>query len=906
MSTEPTDTPTPRPTPSWRHLWQLPLAATGIAIAIGAAVYAARNTPREDRGDGLVEASAQIDSGEYEAALGTLNAKVLPWLSKAALTKDQQRRFHLLRARAIFMGQRELGINREENHRNILAEYKEAESRAANLTSQDKVFICHTLTSLGEFDKALEEMLRLPEEQAEERLAIHKRLIDAALSGGPARAEAALDLITTFTQEPRLSDEERLWGLGRQAKMLMAAGRPEEAVTRILRAMPRLENSTSPAVGEVVATLGEAYLVLDQVQRAGAQLERAAEMLGVSHELSPKVARMLAQIDHAIGGESLNRARERYLTVLENWPNSAEVPGTLLGLAEVESALANTQSNALMTDSLEHYDMLVTVLRGGKVELRPAAADETPSPDAAPKPDGHAAGEPSHGPGHEAGLNEAAASAHAGGASTSDARPADPAFVQQALRSLMARFNEQFDKKDYHSALQFAALGERLVGVEQAPGELLLGLARTHRELASDLLIRAGGGDNALTLAQVEPATQREARLHLTKGAEYFRLHASKSIQSDTQAYGDSLWAAADMFDRAGDLPGSAAAFRQFASDFPSDSRRPMARFRLADAYRASGDLEAAANVYRELIAGRTSSQASSPVADASHVPLARTLLADLNPANDGEAEQQLLRVVRGEVGGTATPMFREALRTLGEHYYDTAQFERAIERLGEFVERSRIDQAEHPAALPQANGSGSVARSGDAAVSHAQDDGETLGIYFKLADAHRQSAIRIGDGFGVAMPDSQRRELEKARRDRLERAMALFDSVEKAYERMPERTGLDDLRQRNATFFKADCAYDLGDYDTAIRFYDAAKERYPRDAASLVAMVQIVGALLEQGKMQEAAVANVRAKKFYESLPDAAWEDPTLPMSRRQWEQWLEAQTRLAGVPEGGDATGE
>jgi hypothetical protein len=57
---------------------------------------------------------------------------------------------------------------------------------------------------------------------------------------------------------------------------------------------------------------------------------------------------------------------------------------------------------------------------------------------------------------------------------------------------------------------------------------------------------------------------------------------------------------------------------------------------------------------------------------------------------------------------------------------------------------------------------------------------------------------------------------------------------------------------------------------------------------------------------MQEAAVANVRAKKFYESLPDAAWEDPTLPMSRRQWEQWLEAQTRLAGVPEGGDATGE
>jgi tetratricopeptide (TPR) repeat protein len=901
MSTEPTDTPTHRPAPSWRHLWQLPLAATGIAIAIGAAVYAARNTPREDRGDGLVEAASQIDSGEYEAALGTLNTKVLPWLSKAALTKDQQRRFHLLRARAIFMGQRELGINREENHRNILAEYKEAESRAANLTSQDKVFICHTLTSLGEFDKALEEMLRLPEEQAQERLAIHKRLIDAALSGGPARAEAALDLITTFTQEPRLSDEERLWGLGRQAKMLMAAGRPEEAVTRILRAMPRLENATSPAVGEVVATLGEAYLALDQVQRAGTQLERAAEMLGVSHELSPKVARMLAQIDHAIGGESLNRARERYLSVLENWPSSPEVPGTLLGLAEVESAMANTQSIAMMDESLQHYDQLVTILTGGKVDLRPAVDESSEAGQATPT--GRESSKHESGPATQAGWSD---HMPRGGSEGEAPRGADPAFVQTTLRSLMARFNEQFDKKDYRSALQFAVLGERLVGVEQAPGDLLLGLARSHRELAADLLVNAGGGTNALTLAQVEPATQREARLHLTRGAEYFRLHAGKSVQTDAQAYGDSLWAAADMFDRAGDLSGSAAAFRQFAADFPSDSRRPMAKFRLAEAYRASGDLEAAANAYRELIAARTSSREGSPVADASHVPLARTLLADLNPANDGEAEQQLLRVVRGEVGGTATPMFREALRTLGEHYYDTGQFERAIERLGEYVERTRIDQVERASGVPQANGSGAVARAGEAAATHSQDDGETLGIYFKLADAHRQSAMRIGDGFGVAMPDSQRRELERARRDRLERAMTLFDSVEKAYDRLPERRGLDDLRLRNATFFKADCAFDLGDYDTAIRFYDAAKERYPRDAASLVAMVQIVGALIEQGKMQEAAVANVRAKKFYESLPDAAWEDPTLPMSRRQWEQWLEAQTRLAGVPDGDDATAE
>jgi tetratricopeptide (TPR) repeat protein len=113
-------------------------------------------------------------------------------------------------------------------------------------------------------------------------------------------------------------------------------------------------------------------------------------------------------------------------------------------------------------------------------------------------------------------------------------------------------------------------------------------------------------------------------------------------------------------------------------------------------------------------------------------------------------------------------------------------------------------------------------------------------------------------------------------------------------------------LRLRNAAFFKADCAFDLGEYETSIRLYDAAKERYPRDAASLVAMVQIVAALLEQGKTQEAATANVRARKFYESLPESAWDDPSLPMSRRQWEQWLDAQTALAGTPETQTAPGE
>jgi len=935
----------PKPAASWRHVWQLPTALAGAALAVAAITYAVKTNPRVDHGSGLVEAESAISNGKYEEALGVLNTSVLPHVPDGSLTRDQQRKFFLLRARAIYLGQKELGLNREENHRSIIEEYKIAADQGAQLTPRDELYRCDTLVSLGEFDAALELLEALPEEVHAEKLAVHKRLVDAALDGGTGRAESAIDLIAQFTREPDLTDGDRLWALERQCRLLLAAKMPEEAVTRILRAMPRLENAATPAVGEVLVTLARAYLDLDQVQRAGAQLERASELLGESHDLSPTVARLLAYVDQTTGGESLSRARDRYEHIVATWPYSNEIPRALLGLAEVESMIGNTLNPAMLNDSLRHYELLVSVLKGEEVDLKPPA--ETFDGGGAGQPETAAADAPASGhdehaaaSGHAgAGEQKPAAAGHGATANPGEApdvahgaapvgaqvsaqkhgetapsgghgaageghakpvKPIDRAMVEQTLGSVLSRFVEQFENKDYLRALGFAEAARRLTGVDEAPAELLLGLARTHRELAAELLNAASGGAGALTLAQADPSTQREAREHLIRAGEYYRLHAAKSVQTDVQDYGDSLWAAADMFDRAGDLSSSASAFQQFAADFPGDSRKPLALFRLAQAQRAGGDLEVAARIYRELIAGRATSRESGPIADESYVPLAITLLADQKPENDSEAEDHLLRVVRGEVGGTATPMFREALRTLGEYYYDSGQFEASIERLVEYIERERSD-GRSATASAASNTPASIGSSGDPRPN-VGDPSELLGLFYRLADGYRQSAVKIGEGFAVAMPDSQRRELETARRDRLERAQALFDGLQRAYDKQKRRTALEELRLRNAAFFKADCAFDLGEYDQAIRFYDAAKERYPRDAVSLVAMVQIVSALIEQGKTQEAATANVRARRFYESLPESAWDDPTLPMSRAQWEQWLDAQSKLAGASQSED----
>lgn len=98
----------------------------------------------------------------------------------------------------------------------------------------------------------------------------------------------------------------------------------------------------------------------------------------------------------------------------------------------------------------------------------------------------------------------------------------------------------------------------------------------------------------------------------------------------------------------------------------------------------------------------------------------------------------------------------------------------------------------------------------------------------------------------------------------------------------------------RNAHFYLGDCAFDLGEYNTAIEYYDRARDRYVEDPASLVAMVQIVNAYIETGQFGRARTANERAKRFYALMPDDVWDDPTLPMDRSDWERWLESNTQL------------
>jgi tetratricopeptide (TPR) repeat protein len=431
--------------------------------------------------------------------------------------------------------------------------------------------------------------------------------------------------------------------------------------------------------------------------------------------------------------------------------------------------------------------------------------------------------------------------------------------------SLIDRHHGRLDSGDFGLALRYATLAESLFSPDATPADVLLAVARAHRKAGEGLLNAPGQGRPA-DLARLDPATREQARVDLIAAGTYFRRHAERVGIADNAAFGQSLWMGADSFDRAGEPEQAIPLFADYAKFFPEDRRQAEARYRLGQAYQARGDYGTAAEYYRGLREDAAGGAGSvGPYGDLSAVPLARALLMDADHANDAEAQALLEDVVRGGAGGTTTPQFRDGLVELAMLKHRRGDFAGAIGHLEESVAR-----------FP--------------------DDPMIDDLRYALADSYRQDAHAIAKSLDEGMPDHRKQALREVRLERLQKALGLFEEVRRSLEARDRRrlSHLEEVRLRNSYFYLGDCDFDLRDFEGAIRHYDAARERYPKDPASLVAMTQIVSAYLELGDLERARTANNRAKQFYDSLPPSVWSDPDLPMGSDDWKHWLESMARL------------
>jgi tetratricopeptide (TPR) repeat protein len=341
-------------------------------------------------------------------------------------------------------------------------------------------------------------------------------------------------------------------------------------------------------------------------------------------------------------------------------------------------------------------------------------------------------------------------------------------------------------------------------------------------------------------------------------GAAYITYSHDLSNLED-HGYADALWKGVDLFDKAANLPAEISALELFVADRPSDRLAPDALLRLGRTYQAAGYFDKAIDAFQRVQLEYPKSLAASKAA----IPLAEAYMAK-GPTGNSRAEITLLGVVENNpLVDPAAEEFRQSLRELAQLYYRTGRYEEAIARLQELTQRYPND-----AAKPQ--------------------------MIFMMADSYRKSAALLDAKLASAQTSpgavaSEIAEAAAARRDRLEKARGLYDQVIDLYRASAPSEDMDKLYQKLAHFYRADCMYDLGNYEEAIKLYDSAAFAYQDDPASVSAYVQIVNAYFALGKPEEAKAANNRAKWMLQHMPADAFKDGAFSMPKKYWDQWLQ-----------------
>ncbi len=798
---------------TWRELWQVPTLAAAVVLLIAGLVGVVLTKPKPDVNGYLRQAEARITRAEYPGAVETLNEHVRPHVDAPHFTKEQLQRFHVLRGRAIGRGQRELIERQTVNDESVLAEFASAEQAGAVLGGDDQVLRIESLIATDRMDEAKERIEKLPAESVSSRIGLRKALIERVLAARFPRYELAEELLIELTQDPLLNVGDRCWATARRAEIQIERGFIDEAITGLLREMPRIAAAEDNAKGELFTLLGRGYMESGAISEARKQLERATELIDDGDDLYADT--LLALGNAYEQTDEMELAIEQFDHVTQDYASSDAYLPALLGRGNVLSAIAETDPAMVsIEEAVQAYVRFVEEAKG----------------------------------------------------------EATQGLLEEGSRSLLRRAEEQYIRDELVIAAQYAQLAEDLWGIDQAPVDVLETQARVNLTLAEDMLRGAvEGEEHVIDLADADPVTRAQTQRYFIRSADYYRRHADAIAGSDNDvAYASSLWNAADAYDRGGDSGEAIAGFIEFASTISDDPRVPEAQFRLARAYQASGEYALAADQFEDLINASHDTELGrhvGPYAVLSYVPLAQVYLADADEGNDERAEELLAIVIRGEIGDVDSEAFASALASIGQVYYLKGEYPRAIESLSEAVARGMGTRDVHR-------------------------------LQFLLGDARRLEADRIRDTLtqGSVAP-SVARELADKRKEHLELAAQLFSEARDGLDSIDarRRTALENLYLRNSYFYIGDCAFDLGEYESAIRSYSIAKDRYSNEAASLVAMVQIFNSYFELGDLERARTASERARRFYESLPKEAWEDKSLPMSRADWERWLDSSYELA-----------
>lgn len=430
------------------------------------------------------------------------------------------------------------------------------------------------------------------------------------------------------------------------------------------------------------------------------------------------------------------------------------------------------------------------------------------------------------------------------------------------VRSRMLRQSHRFDE-----ALSYQQFATDLVGLDDQKTRVffLLDLATEKASLAWRKKEQSGAERQAGQSERAQALVHRGRELFLSAAEDYLELSELK-LADEPQA-AQAVWQAAMMFDSAGQRARTIALLEGFLVDRPASNQIPTVLFKLGQAYQASGDFEKASEVYERCIGDHPR---TTPAYE-SHVPLADCYVM-LGPEHSGKAETTLLNVLEEppEEANRFTPesaIYRDAVFKLGALYSRGQRYEDAIQWLDEALARYPQDARQPRAA-------------------------------FLLADAYRQSGLALAE-VGTDMSNALRREqLHREEQVRLRRAETLFGQVITMLSResVDGLLPMQELQLELSYAYRADCAFDLGEYDRAAGLYEEVIRFADEDPAALAAYVQLISAYESVGRVSEIGPALRRAQWLVTRIDAEKYESKPLLNTPRKW------QTLLAWIDETGD----
>ncbi|MCA9283918.1 MAG: tetratricopeptide repeat protein [Phycisphaerales bacterium] len=780
----------------WRELWQVPVLAISVALIAVGLWQARRNAPQNDFDGALDQVERLLVAGQIEEAGNRIKQVIEPKIG--AGTPPQQARFHALAGDWLSLRQEAADVPNPEGWTAAIQQYELASGLGLPLDTKRLTRQALAAVALGDLDaarRALDAMASASGDATGRDRAhaiVQRRIIDVLARRGDASRPVLEQLLSDYRTSQGVDGGDEAWAAARLAEIRLRDGRSHEALDRLLVDMRRVEPRLGP---EDSAAVGELYTLLGEAHYQIGEETSAEADLKHALELLPATTSVRGRAEATLGLVAAGR-------------------GDLDDAVERFSAVVRDYVG----------DPLAAVGLLGRAEALAALGDHMSSQDD-----------------------------YRTLAKLLKARQADARVTRERVaESLMVRHDAALTQRLLPQAAAYISIAESLFAPGTVPASVLLRLAAVTR-LQAEAEVAAADAEGA----HADAVRGGEAARLFNLAGEHYLRHA-KAVESEVEggdAWTESVWMAADSFDRAGQHQRAAEQFQRYLDSHPAeDARAAEAQFRLAQALLALEDFEQAARAYRHTI----DDYPASPFAARSYVPLARCLD---QIGNRGDALAQLRVVLDGGADLQPESMaYRNALIAYGALLHESGDDVRAVEALDEAVRR-------YP------------------------DDERLNEIRFRLGDSYRRIAALQRQRLDRAdLPPADRQAEADARQRNLMQAMTLFDQVVDGYQRRDPRS-LDPLQrdsQRLAYLYRADAAFDLGRYEDAIALYDQAERRYSDHPVSMVALIQIVNCWHALGEPEKARTAHRRAEIRLAQLPPDAFESADSILDRASWERWL------------------